>query len=104
VKSRIKRYIKLAAEADYGDFVLPEYDHDLWFEEAVNEHVRGLRDRSDNTFTRWDPLNDRYTWRALGQHMETDWYLFQIAVKEHQKDAIGILRQSNMGHMDLPEF
>jgi len=39
------------------------YDEDKWFEEAVNEKVRGLRDRSDLTLTLWDPLTDTYTWK-----------------------------------------
>ena len=45
---RTARYRELAESRDYGDRVLPGYDEDLWFDEAVNEDVRGLRDLGDS--------------------------------------------------------
>lgn len=98
---RVDRYRELAERAEYGDAALPIYDEDLWFEEAVNEDVRGLRDRSDFALLRFDPFTDRYTWKDSRPHQETHWYLFQEAVKAHQDETWEILASSNLRGLDL---
>ena len=98
---RTDRYLELAESAEYGDTSLPHYDEDLWFDEAVNEHVRGLRDRSDVALLRFDPLTDKYTWKDSRSYRQTNWYLFQEAVKEHQNEAWDILTSSNLKGLDL---
>lgn len=98
---RIARYRQLSATADYGDKELPEYDVDLWLEQALNENVRGLRDRSDFTLARFDPFQDVYTWKK-GNYQQSDWYCFQEAVKSHQNTAWDILSPKNLKGLELP--
>ena len=100
-EERIDRYLELAASAEYGDRPLPRYDEDLWFDQAVNEHVRGLRDRGDAALLRFDPLTDRYTWKEPATHRQTDWHRFQEAVKAHQDETWDILAASNLRGLDL---
>lgn len=98
-KARIERYKELSLE-NLG-YEIPEYDDYKWFEEAVNENVRGLRDRSDVYLTRWDPLTDIYTWRKPRKYKETDWYRFQEAVKANQDMTWDILDKKVFAKLDL---
>ena len=59
---RLERYKQLSQTMLGYD--MPEYDEYAWFEKAVNEQVRGLRDKSDSALARWDPFTDIYTWRS----------------------------------------
>ncbi len=98
---RIERYRELARLAPYGDTEIPAYDEDDWFDEAVNEDVRGLRDRGDNMLLRFDPFTDQYTWKDRETYRETDWYLFQEAVRVHQGETWEVLANSNLRGLDL---
>jgi hypothetical protein len=104
VKERIARYRQLSAQAGYGDRELPEYDDDKWLDEALKEEVRGLRDRSDFTLARWDPLSDVYSWADRRNYKKTDWYYFVEAVKDHQNAAWDILSASNLKGLELPQM
>ena len=103
-KKRIARYEKLAETAPYGMAALKEYEQDRWLDEAVNESVWGLRDRSDFTLARWDPLTDIYTWKDPEHYRDTHWYRFQEAVKQHQSDTLVILKETNLKGLELPEL
>lgn len=100
---RIARFRELSTAAGYGGKELPTYDDDLWLDRALNENVRGLRDRSDFTLARFDPFPDDYTWKN-GNYKKSDWYCFQEAVKNHQNTAWDILSQKNLKGLELPEF
>jgi hypothetical protein len=100
--ARIERYKELGHEMLGYD--IPEYDEYGWFEAAVNEKVRGLRDRSDSSLTRWDPWTDIYTWKKPRKYRETDWYKFQQAVKVHQDTTWGILEKTVFSKLDLREL
>lgn len=101
---RIARYRELSEMADFGDRKLEVYDEDKWIEEAIKEKVRGLRDRSDITLARWDPLQDVYSWANKRNYKQSHWYCFQEAVKAHQNSAWDILSQSNLKGLELPQF
>jgi hypothetical protein len=103
-KERIARYCELSLQPDYGDTKLPKYDDDRWIEDALNENVRGLRDRSDFSLARYDPFNDIYTWKNRKNYKSTDWFHFQTAVKDHQNKAWEILSQSNLKGLQLPRI
>ncbi len=100
-EERTERYLDLARGAAYGGETLPRYDEDLWFDEAVNENVRGLRDRGDPALLRFDPFTDRYTWKDPENHRQTHWYRFQEAIKVHQNETWEILAASNLRGLDL---
>ncbi len=102
-KSRVARYKERAASSDYGDTDLVEYDEDKWFDDAIKENVRGLRDRSQSfgAFMRIDPWNDEYTWKDSENYEETHWHKFQKAVKNHQNTAWDILETSTFNKMEL---
>ena len=54
-EQRTARYEALAQTEPYGRTAMKAYDPDEWMDQAVNEDVRGLRDRSDFSLSRWDP-------------------------------------------------
>lgn len=101
---RTARYRELSDRASYGDRELVKYDEDLWLEEALNENVRGLRDRGDFTLARWDPFTDKYTWKDRQNFMQTSWFRFQEAVKDHQNESWEVLAAGNMQGLELPEM
>ncbi len=100
---RISRYRRLSIQPGYGDAELSVYDKDKWLDDAMNEDVRGLRDRSDFTLARWDPLTDVYSWKGRNCR-QTPWYRFQEAVKDHQSIAWDILSSANLKGLQLPEL
>lgn len=104
VKERVGRYKELSARSSYSDQEVEEYDDGKWFEECVNENVRGLRDRSDIFLTRWDPLTDVYTWKDRQQFKLSNWYCFQKAVKQHQEEALDILSKTNLKGLEQPHL
>ena len=103
-EKRIARYKKLGETREYAIGQIAEYDDEIWLEEAVNEKVRGLRDRSDLFLARWDPLTDIYTWKDRENYKQTHWHRFQEAVKQHQDETWGILKESNLKRLELPEM
>ena len=103
-KERVARYEEMAQTEPYGRTAIRPYDPDQWMDEAVNEDVRGLRDRSDFFVNRWDPLTDIYTWKDSLHYTGTHWYLFQEAVKQHQEETLAILMENNLKGLELPEL
>ena len=103
-KSRIEKYQKLSERAAYGDKRLKTYDAYEWFEDAVNEDVRGLRDHSDFFLSRWDPIRDIYSWKDPGSYKTSNWYKFQEAVKSCQNDAWAITDENTFKNMDLRDL
>lgn len=103
-KSRIARYKELALRPDYGGVALPDYDEEQWFDEAVNEDVRGLRDRKNILPLETTLFHDIYTWKSAGAYQQTHWYLFQEAVKAHQAFMLGLLGKTNLQGIALPGF
>jgi len=106
--SRIKRYRSLSRMPEYGGNELEEYDVDAWMDHAVNEEVRAFRIRAKTVIRRQlldmfskavPKVRDIYTWRDPDNYTSTDWYSFQVAVKEHQAEAQEILQPvfSQMG-------
>lgn len=103
-KTRIARYKELALRPAYGGTALPDYDEDQWFDEAVNEDVRGLRDRKNILPVETTLFHDIYTWKTAQPYQQTHWYLFQEAVKAHQAFMLGLLARTNLRGIALPEF
>jgi len=101
---RQSRYRQLSGQAGYGGTGLPAYDGEQWLDEALNEEVRGLRDRADFTLACWDPLADVYSWQDRRNYRQTDWYRFQEAVKDHQNTAWEILSATNLKGLQLPQL
>jgi len=71
MNARLEVYDKL--------FKLPEYDPNAWFNNAVKTTVNGLPDDNLIFLT---IFKDHYEWKDNWQN--SDWYLFQEAVKAHQ--------------------
>ncbi len=101
---RIARYRELAQAPEYGGRELEPYDAHRWMDDAVNEAVRGLRDRSGMFLSRWDPLTDIFTWKDSENYTQTHWYRFQEAVKAHQNETWEILADRNFQGLELPEL
>lgn len=99
--SRVERYRRCSLNAPYGGEEIRDYDPDNWFSVAVKEDVRGMRDRNDHFLMRLDPLTDVFTWRDSRHRDETDWFRFQEAVKQHQRDAWEILYETTFERLEL---
>jgi len=103
-QERIARYKLLGANSGYGDQEITKYDESDWFEAVVNEKVRGIRDKSDSSLSRWDPFTDIYTWKNKSKYKQSDWYRFQQAVKIHQDESWDILQKNTFHKLDLREL
>jgi len=102
---RVERCKQLCLKReDYGLAELVEFDEDAWFDEVVNEDVRGLRDRDGLLNSKFKMLKDKYTWKDAASYKQSDWYKFQEAVKEHQAIAISILDKEVFSLMELEGF
>lgn len=101
---RIARYRELASGPEYGGRELEPYNAHSWMDDAVNEAVRGLRDRSGKLIARLDPLTDSYTWKDRESYKQTHWYRFQEAVKQHQNETWEILADRSFQGLELPEL
>ncbi len=102
---RIAQYYALAKKQMFGGTELPKYDADQWFDDAITENVKGLRDRTKGDclfdFSRLDPCTDLYTWDNRDNYKESHWYRFQEEVKAHQREALVILKASNFAQLDM---
>ncbi len=103
-QQRLARYHALAVTPSYGGLAIPPYDPDLWMDEAIKEHVRGLRDRSDFFLARLDPWPDAYTWKDRAAYRRTPWFRFQEAVKVHQNETWRLLADGNFQGLDLADL
>jgi hypothetical protein len=101
---RIARYRELVQAPEYGGRELEPYDAYRWMDEAVDEAVRALRDRSDTLLARMDPFPDLYRWKDRKNYKQTHWYRFQEAVKEHQNETWQILADRNFQGLELSEL
>jgi len=101
---RIQRYLELSDTVDYGGGALDKYDPDDWFDAAIKEDVRGIRDRWNSHLPRLKPFKDKYHWKDAQTCQQSDWYRFQEAVKEQQEESLDILNSSNLRGLELPEF
>jgi hypothetical protein len=101
---RTARYRELARTSEYGGREMEPYNAQGWMDEAVDEDVRGLRDRSGTLLARLDPFTDRYPWKDRENYKQTHWHRFQEAVKQHQKETWGILADRNFQGLELPEL
>lgn len=101
---RIARYRELARAPKYGGREMDRYDACKWMDEAVNEDVRGLRNRSDFFLARLDPLTDVFTWKDREGYKQTHWHRLQEAVKEHQNETWHILAERNFQGLELPDL
>jgi len=79
--ARMKQYAQLAP-------TLPEYDESKWFDEAIDQEVRGMTDSRNGIISRFTIFKDRYWWKPDRDKEDAHWFRFQEAVKEHQ--ALGI--------------
>ena len=76
-KVRIKKMQEILQEMGIEE----NYDPTAWFDKAVKDDVKFL---SDKKF-KFDPIKDKLTFKK--NYKRSDWYQFQIAVKEYQRIA-----------------
>lgn len=86
-EQRLTRYKEMCSDW------LPEFDELAWFNDAIHTDVRGLRDSADGIASLFTVFKDKYYWRDNVNIEQTHWYKFQESVKEHEKLAIGLLRE-----------
>ncbi|MBU0559183.1 MAG: hypothetical protein KKG93_06320 [Bacteroidetes bacterium] len=100
-KKRIKQYIALSTQSEYGGKKLVPYNVSEWFDKAIHEDIRGLKDRSGSFISHIDPFHDKYTWHDLNNYKNTDWYKFQESVKEHQDLSWNLIEEKTFSKMEL---
>ena len=81
-EERLERYSQMAKWS-------PLYDEDDWFNKAIEQEVRGLKDSQDGILAKFTIFKDQYWWKEDVTGEDTDWFKFQEAVKEHQALALG---------------
>lgn len=82
---RIGRYLELAP------WLGPGFSEAIWFDEAIETEVRGLRDSKDSITSPFFVFKDHYYWRDGRTKERTNWYRFQTAVKAHERYALELL-------------
>ncbi len=71
---------------------LGEFDEEIWFDEAIETEIRGLKDSKEGLASKLTIMRDKHFWREDVEKEKTDWFRFQEAVKEHQTLAMGYLK------------
>ncbi|MBF8984064.1 hypothetical protein IZY60_10995 [Lutibacter sp. B2] len=90
-EARIKRYKELANRKEYGNTELKDYTKDEWFYDAVKLNTEETK-------------SDLYNWKDQKHYKKSDWYMFQEAVKEHQEEAMNILKERNFKDIQLEKW
>ena len=112
-EERTQGYCELAERKEYGGVKLARYDCDKWMDEAVKENVKFFKVKSTiglvrkvNTFLvdRIKLLRNIYIWKDIDNYQHTDWYRFQEAVKQHQKESWQILYDSTLKEMEIENW
>lgn len=98
---RIQRYKALARLEQYGGTALPEYDEELWLNQAVDGDVRGLKDARFGALAELLPFKDSYSWKNRQTYRQSSWYQFQQAVIDHQNAAWEIMAGNNFLGVEL---
>ena len=78
----------------------PDFDECVWFDEAIETEVRGLRDSQEGLTSLVTFYQDEYYWREDITKENTHWFKFQEAVKAHERFTIKLLTPTyrNMGY------
>lgn len=80
-EGRLERYNQIAEW-------LPQYDEDIWFNEAIEQRVRLFEDPHEGILSKFTLFKDEYFWKEDVEKEDTHWFRFQVAVKEHQAFAL----------------
>ncbi len=83
-KERLQGYRKTLS--DWEDF-----DESLWFDAAVETCVHGLKDSFEGLRAEFTVFHDEYVWRDAEHCEASDWFRFQEAVKEHEREMLDLL-------------
>jgi hypothetical protein len=78
---------RVSSYKEYADW-LPEFDEAVWFDEAIDTRVRGLKDSKSSIFAELTVFKDEYFWKADTDKTFTHWFKFQKAVKQHERYAL----------------
>jgi len=106
---RRKRYVELSEQEAYGGERIKEYDSYAWMTEVIYEDLRTLKSKGKHAIMQF-LLNwlcnsisrfNKYTWSDVGNYKETDWFQFQEAAKEHQRESTDILNATKIGRLKL---
>ncbi len=90
--ARVKRYKETIKEIS-GNSDVEDYNETSWYRAAVNINVRGLKDFETGWVREYfNFFKDKYSWKNLDTYKTSDWYLFQEAVKNHERTALDIGR------------
>ncbi|NLI91253.1 MAG: hypothetical protein GX434_03355 [Peptococcaceae bacterium] len=110
---RIQNYCEIAQREEYGGEKLERYDNEKWIDEAVKENVRSLKMKTAKGIfrivniyltDRISPLRNIYTWKNNNDYQNSNWYKFQEAVKEHQKESWRILYDTTLKEMEIENW
>lgn len=97
-KKRINLYSTLVP------WLLP-YDKRYWFDSAINQKVRGLKDSRNEVFLKLIILKDKYYWKKDIEKEDTDWFKFQEAIKDHQAEVLPLVNNvCKLMGMDIKLF
>lgn len=83
-EERIKRYQDILPE-------FTDFDERDWFDAAIETNVRGIEDSDEGITSALTIFRDQYFWKVDDAHLDTHWFRFQEAVKDHERFGIELL-------------
>jgi len=112
-EQRIDNYKELSLKEKYGNLEIRDYDSCAWIEEAISGKLRRLSAPGRHAIIKflWTYFSNNlfscvniYSWSQPEKYKDTHWYKFQEAVKQHQKEASGILNRTKVGNLELADW
>ena len=71
-------------------WLLP-YDEYKWFNDAIDQKVRGLKDSRNEILSKFTILKDKYYWKKNIKKEDMNWFKFQESVKDHQTEVLPLV-------------
>lgn len=85
-KKRINLYSMLVP------WLLPYNKHE-WFDNAIDQKVRGLKDSRNEILSKFIILKDKYYWKKDIKKEDMNWFKFQESVKDHQMEVLPLVNE-----------
>ena len=90
INSRDEERLELYSEIT--PWLLP-YNKYKWFDNAIDQKVRGLKDSRNEILSKFIILKDKYYWKKDIKKEDMDWFKFQESVKDHQMEVLPLVNE-----------
>ena len=80
---------RLSLYSKWLPWLLP-YNKYKWFNNAIDQKMRGLKDSRNELLSKFVILKDKYYWK---KEEGMDWFKFQESVKDHQAEVLPLVNE-----------